>query len=1120
MKEANAAGAGERFELRGPLGSGGNGVVYRVFDRVRDDEVALKSLRSPGGRELYRFKREFRALADLSHPNLVNLYELYTVADDWMFTMELVDGVGFHQWVRPSPDGAPVEDAAGDVTAPPRPDALAGGLRLGPLDEARLRDALYQLADGLTALHAAGKLHRDVKPSNVLVEPSGRVVLLDFGLVADVDSFHVDRTHERAAVGTPAYMSPEQAADRPLTDAADWYAVGVMLYEALAARRPFDGNATIILGRKQREDPAPPSSFAPGTPADLDALCMRLLSRDPMHRPDGPEVLAALGREPSSATRRIRREATRGPFVGRGAELATLRRAYGDARQRCVVATVLGASGMGKSALVRAFLDEVSVDGEAVILESRCYEREVVPFKALDGVVDGLTAFLVRQPRGDIEKLTPRDVAALMRLFPVMKRVPGLAGTSLPGGLPSDPIELRRRAFGALRELLAEIAEYRPLVIAIDDLQWGDADSASALSGMIQGVDAPRMLVIASHRREDDAAATILGSLRQVTGAELREVDVGKLPAPDARTLWEALGGDHDDAAVDDAAGNPLLIAEMARARAAGAGPISSVDDAVRARMERLDGDARALMAAVAVAVRPLSTTLLSAAAHLPDNSDALGALRSERMVRVRGADAPVVEPYHDRIRQAVLSSLSTEQVRRTHAELARALAVEDTGDRELMVEHWLGAGEGGRASKYAERAARDAEERLAFHRAAELYGLALVHGDMPDAERCALTTRRAQTLASAGRLVEAAVEFRSASSLATGRDKLTLQRKSVEQLLRAGRLDRGLVATDQLLDAVDIRMPRTWRRTVVALVVERARIRLRGLGWDRRAEADVDPDVLDRLDVMWSVSSGFTFVNPVLGRVLQARFLREALAAGEPRRVTLAFGLELGYISMPGEPARERAEALFARARALAAQVDQPDAVGFIEASGGVASYLAGRFREAHDRIHAGELLLRQHSTEMRWQLDLAEIFRIANLWCLGELRELVRVQPIYLRAAEEHGNVYSQRGLRGWRSNVAWLIQGDPVAARAHAERAAVARGKGEPFHLHHYYDVLAHVMIDLYERRGDDALARIDGIWRDLEGAHLFRIQSIDIEASWLRGLAAVAAARHDRDRLDLA
>src|SRR5262249_25656701 len=158
---------------------------------------------------LDHFKQEFHALADIVDPNLVVLHELIARDGLWYFTMELVRGVDFLSYVRPGPKG-------------------------GAVDLARLRDALRQLVSGIDALHRASKLHRDLKPQNVLVEGGGRVVILDFGLVADVaaDGLHYAADRERA--GTPAYMAPEQYAGTPIGPAADLYAVGVMLYEALA----------------------------------------------------------------------------------------------------------------------------------------------------------------------------------------------------------------------------------------------------------------------------------------------------------------------------------------------------------------------------------------------------------------------------------------------------------------------------------------------------------------------------------------------------------------------------------------------------------------------------------------------------------------------------------------------------------------------------------------------------------------------------------------------------------------------------------------------------------------------------------------------------------------------
>jgi len=192
----------ERFELLEQLGAGGNGAVHRARDTALDVEVAIKILARTEGLDVFRFKREFRAFSGVLHPNLVRLYELFAEDTQWFFTMELVRGVRFDHHVRPRPPGGAT-------------DALPA------LDGARLRDALYQTADALSAIHRLGKVHRDIKPSNILVEASGRVVLLDYGLVTDVQVAGVARTHQAAAVGTPAYMSPEQALDDELGPASD-----------------------------------------------------------------------------------------------------------------------------------------------------------------------------------------------------------------------------------------------------------------------------------------------------------------------------------------------------------------------------------------------------------------------------------------------------------------------------------------------------------------------------------------------------------------------------------------------------------------------------------------------------------------------------------------------------------------------------------------------------------------------------------------------------------------------------------------------------------------------------------------------------------------------------------
>ncbi len=207
-----------RFRVERQIGSGGMGVVYEATDTERDGaRVALKTLRNLDAASLLRFKAEFRALADIHHENLVRFGELLAHDSHWFFTMELLRGVDFLSYVRPGIASESIGEGStqGLLAAETLPAAssargsAAPATRPGKLDEARLRDALAQLARGLVALHRAGKVHRDVKPTNVIVEHSAdeaRVVLVDFGLVTEVDA-----GAEAGIAGTVAYMAPEQA---------------------------------------------------------------------------------------------------------------------------------------------------------------------------------------------------------------------------------------------------------------------------------------------------------------------------------------------------------------------------------------------------------------------------------------------------------------------------------------------------------------------------------------------------------------------------------------------------------------------------------------------------------------------------------------------------------------------------------------------------------------------------------------------------------------------------------------------------------------------------------------------------------------------------------------------
>jgi serine/threonine protein kinase len=179
----------DRFQVLRCLGAGGMGVVYEAFDKERNARVALKTLRSMSPEGLLRFKREFRDFLDLTHPNLISLGELFSEGRDWFFTMELVDGASFLDWVRPGTHEPPA---------------------LPPLDPARLRPALAQLVEGVMALHAVEKVHRDIKPSNVLVSaggPIGRAAACSGAMYSTVPTTSVDDSCSSRRVSTASPKS-------------------------------------------------------------------------------------------------------------------------------------------------------------------------------------------------------------------------------------------------------------------------------------------------------------------------------------------------------------------------------------------------------------------------------------------------------------------------------------------------------------------------------------------------------------------------------------------------------------------------------------------------------------------------------------------------------------------------------------------------------------------------------------------------------------------------------------------------------------------------------------------------------------------------------------------------
>ncbi|HYV46009.1 MAG TPA: AAA family ATPase [Myxococcaceae bacterium] len=1005
----------DRFTVLRRLGAGGMGVVFEAYDRERSAPVALKTFRRMDPERIYALKREFRALADLRHPNLISLGELRCEGGRWYFTMELIHGEDFLHHVWGTHSGA-------------------------PFDPDRLRRALGGLARGLAVLHARGTIHRDVKPSNVMVDRDGRVVLLDFGLASDLHALAARDEH--AGAGTPQYMAPEVRSGAAPGPASDWYAVGAMLHAALTGQPP--------------SGPVTPPPSVPGEEPVLRALwtlCVDLLRAEPSARPGADEVLERLGEGqlPSAA---------HAPFVGRVAELAALDQAADRAaRGEPALVVVEGASGMGKSALVRRFAERLQQRApSALVLSGRCYEQESVPHKAFDGVVDALSRHLLALPAPACAALLPADAEPLVRLFPVLARVPSLAGLS--DGPPAPPAEIRRRAYDAFRQLLAALCRRGPLLIALDDLQWTDADSLDLLRALLQPPGAPPILVIATRRPSPGGALPLQGATR---------IDLPALPDGDARALVEAAGAADAEAVVRESGGHPLYLQLLARRARAGPEP-ARLDEVVLEAVAALPAPARRLLEVLSVAAGPLPQQVAAdaaglSAAELPHR---LAALASGHLASAGASGA--VEPYHDRVKEAVSAHLDAEARRALHEALAKALeasAVAESDPRQLVV-HLEATGQTGRAAELAERAARRAEAQLAFDLAVELYRRALALGGQDAARRTILQLAVAQVLGYAGRGAEAAEVFLAVGQTAEPALALEARRRAAEQLLGSGHLERGLKLLAGVLEELGVTAPPTPGRAIASLFWQRARLTLRGFTWKERPAEAVPPRALLEIDTLRSVGMSLWPVDQFRGVSFVTRSQRLALDAGERSRVAMAFALEGIYWAQLGNPRRYRARA--EEARRAAAPLGDPQLDALLLAFDGISSYCVGAFEASDQKLLETER--RRDPTRISaWELN---IFRLMRTWALrdrGAYGALAAVLDAQLKEAVARGDRYAETNLARV-CNQVWLARDLPEEAELALDASRWTPPEGG-YHFQHWFELFARMNVALY--RGEPDLLR---------------------------------------------
>jgi tetratricopeptide (TPR) repeat protein len=469
-----------RFDIVAPLAAGGMGEVYRARDRQLGRDLAIKVLpahATTSAAAVERFVHEALSASALNHPNIITIYDVGEADVGRYIAMELVRGRTFATLLGTSPSAESVA-------------------HLGA-----------QAARALAVAHAAGIVHRDVKPDNLMVRDDGYVKVLDFG-IARLGPDALSQTADRAdptmsgmVLGTVGYMSPEQACGDHVDSPTDVFSLGVVLYELLTSRHPFAADTDMVmLATMLTQEARPASRIASGIPEQFDALLLEMLDKDPEQRPTARDVDDALSR---LATRQavaampepepiVGDETEHRVSVGRESERAELREAFEAVRAgRSFLACVSGEPGLGKTTLVEDFLGDIAgARLPYTVAKGRCSER-----------LAGTEAYL---PLLDaLDTLLRADAAArqAMRVLAPSWNAQ-IVGESVDtgGGRRATPAGSQERMKRELAAFFQEVCRLRPLILFLDDVHWADASTVDVLAYVLARLESARLLVVVTYR--------------------------------------------------------------------------------------------------------------------------------------------------------------------------------------------------------------------------------------------------------------------------------------------------------------------------------------------------------------------------------------------------------------------------------------------------------------------------------------------------------------------------------------------------------------------------------------------------------------------------------------------
>jgi hypothetical protein len=572
---------------------------------------------------------------------------------------------------------------------------------------------------------------------------------------------------------------------------------------------------------------------------------------------------------------------------------------------------------------------------------------------------------------------------------------------------------------------------------------------------------------------------------------------------------------------IRDADGHPLFIEELVRHSAAvGARRGAPLDEALRGRVARLPDATRGLLELVVVAGAPVPQEVVADAAGLAPEAYAreLDDLRAGKLVRITGVRRrDAVEPFHDRVREAIYARIDEGRRRALHGALARAL--EGAGAApELLAGHYEKSGDRAAAARHAEAGAVAASAALAFDRAAALYSSALSLGEHPPARRRALLAALGACLADAGRPRAAAEAFRRAAAVgepAPG-ERLQLERRAAEQFTMGGHLAEGLAASRTVLEGFGEAFPVSRGGALARFVWARARLGLRRLTWRSCRDDELPAAARERLDMFWSVGAGLMMLDTVRGALFTTRGALLALDAGHDENISRFLCAVAMAEGVTGK--RARVDRIVDACRRAADGSGSPAARFYAQ----VAPYARLFFldnewaRTVAGMDEAARVWSTMTGRQAGWEADVVEQLRDWSLENLGRLREVRERVPGRIRAAERAGNCFIAVNFRTYFVHV-HLVPDRPDDARRDVEDAIASWLPGSRvFGNQDYLALRSLTYIALYRGDVEARAAELGAAWRRFFPSLMAQLTFLRQDALYLTASLALARAVEARRR----